>query len=254
MTDGRLVAIRWLAACSALLWLLPGYAIADLTVTWTDPWPVVLEAGWGLLFGVFVAVPFITLAVDPANVPAVVQLCAVAVVVVVAGVLAHNWQAIVTDAVLALQVIAILLIGGRRAFWRRLGPPQLSVALVLATIAGLVPWTVYAHSMFSADRENRPGGDITNGVDHYAVQGALGLVLIALTGLTATWPLRFLSTGLQVAVSAFYLGLVSLAHQDAVAGFSTFWSLMAMLWGVVVALAVLAARRGASPLSIAQQY
>jgi hypothetical protein len=46
-------AIRTAAVLFALTWLVfPGFGLADLMVTSNASWPVVLEAGWGLLFTV----------------------------------------------------------------------------------------------------------------------------------------------------------------------------------------------------------
>ena len=69
--------------------------------------------------------------------------------------------------------------------WRRRAARSPDVALVAL---GIVPWLAYAVDMWAANREGRPDSDITNGIDHYAVQGALGLALAVLPPLAALRP------------------------------------------------------------------
>ena len=53
----RILAASW--------FLLPGFGIIDLTVTWNPDWPQVLEAGWGLFISFFVGIPFAAIALRP---------------------------------------------------------------------------------------------------------------------------------------------------------------------------------------------
>jgi hypothetical protein len=229
----RQTSVQALAVFYALVWLLPGFAIIDLTVSWSSSWPVMLEAGWGLMFGALIAAPFIALAHTTDHTAAIVQLTVVCLVTGLASAISLAWQAAVLDAVLAAQILSIFLIGSPRS-WHWLGPAHLSVPLGVLTLVSIGPFGAYAFEMFAADRENRPDSDFTNGVDHYSIQGALALSLIALTGLAAWWPHRFLLAAIGVAVSAIYLGIVSAAHQGTPGGFSTTWSWASMLWGGAV--------------------
>ncbi|WP_344109559.1 hypothetical protein [Kribbella alba] len=238
MSNSRQTIARSLAIFYALLWLLPGFAIIDLTVTWSSSWPVMLEAGWGLLFGALVAAPFVALARTPDSTPAILQLTVVCLLVAIAAALSLNWQAAAHAAVLAVQIASIVLARSARS-WSGLGPPRRSVPLTVLAVLGFGPWIAYAFEMFAADRENRPDSDITNGVDHYSIQGALALALVALTALAAWWPRQFLLGAGGVAVAAMYLGIVSAAHQGTAGGFSTAWSWAAVLWGAGVGGAAL---------------
>ena len=60
--------------------------------------------------------------------------------------------------------------------------------------------------------------DVTMGVDHYAVQGALALALPALALLAAVWPCGRRLLGLGVGLCAGYVGLVSFAFPATWAG------------------------------------
>lgn len=60
------VAVRALALLFALSWLIiPGFGLIDLSVTWSPDWPVMLEAGRGLFFSVFVGLAFLVVALFP---------------------------------------------------------------------------------------------------------------------------------------------------------------------------------------------
>jgi hypothetical protein len=236
MSSTRRTVVRCLAGIYALLWLLPGFAIIDLTVTWDPSWPVMLEGGWGLMFGALVAAPFAALVLEPERPAAILQLTAVCISIALAAALSLAWEAAVLDAVLAAQIASIVL-GGSLRPRRQLGPPRLSVPLLIVAAVGSGPWIAYAFGMFAADRENRPDRDLTLGVDHYSVQGALALALVGLTYLAALWPKRLWPAAFGVAVSAAYLGIVSAAHQGTPGGFSTNRSWAAVAWGMAVAVA-----------------
>jgi hypothetical protein len=99
--------------------------------------------------------------------------------------------------------------------------------------------------MWAANREARFDSDVTNGVDHYSVQGALGLALAALPLLAGVradlWRLVPACCG----VAAAYLGLVSYAWPEAAGGFGRAWSVAAMAWGaLLVTVAAVDAVRG----------
>ena len=73
--------------------------------------------------------------------------------------------------------------------WRSWTASRGASAPMLALAAlGVVPWLAYALDMWAANRDERPDSDITNGIDHYAVQGALGLALAVLPLLAALRP------------------------------------------------------------------
>ena len=98
--------------------------------------------------------------------------------------------------------------------------------------------------MWSASRDERPDSDITNGIDHYAVQGALGLALAGLPLLAALRTALIPLVPVCAGISAAYLGLVSFAWQDAAGGFGRAWSAAAMAWGLgLVAVGLVAAFR-----------
>ena len=109
-------------------------------------------------------------------------------------------------------------------------------------LAGVIPWLAYALHMWALNRENRSDSDITLGIDHYSVQGALALSLAVLPVLAALREDARPFVPLCASLAAFYLGLVSLAWPSSPGGLGRAWSVAAMAWALSLA-AVTASRR-----------
>jgi hypothetical protein len=145
--------------------------------------------------------------------------------------------------VLAVETLVVAWLA--RSSWRSALVPRGPSAPMVALVAlGIVPWLAYAVDMWAANREGRPDSDITNGIDHYAVQGALGLALAVLPTLAALRPALTPLAPVCAGIAAGYLGLVSFAWEDAAGGFGRTWSAAAMAWGLcLVAVSLTAAVR-----------
>jgi hypothetical protein len=234
----RRAALRILAAVFALGWLvLPGFGLIDFAFAWAADWPQVLEAGWGVYFTFLVGAPFVLVAVRPGRLPvSVVQLAIATAVLAVSVVAADEPQLAWVPVAIAIETALLAWLGRLRLPESEALAP--SLPLLVVGLAGAVPWLLYAAAMYAANREGRPDADITNDIDHYSVQGAVGIAVVALVSVAALWPdgRRFIGT--CVGLSGAYLGLVSLAWADSPGGFEAGWSLAAIAWGVaVVALA-----------------
>lgn len=245
LRDVRSLVLRVLAGLFALSWIVfPGFGAIDLSVTWDADWPQVLEAGWGLFFTVLVGAAFAAVAVRPgASAPPVAQLAVATLALAVSVVAAREAPLAWVPVVLAVEAMAVAWLAGTslRAWTvsRGASMPMLALAAI-----GVVPWLAYALDMWSANRDERLDSDITNGIDHYAVQGALGLALAVLPPLAALRPALTPLVPVCAGISAAYLGLVSFSWQDAAAGFGRAWSIAAMAWGLcLVAVSVVAAVR-----------
>jgi hypothetical protein len=238
----RSVLTRVLAGLFAASWIvLPGFGVIDLSVTWSSEWPQVLEAGWGLFFTVLVGVAFLVIATRPRSAgPAVAQL-AVATIALAVSVVAGR-EAALTWVPVLLAVETVVVVWLARSSWRSALASRGANAPTLALAAlGVVPWLTYAVDMWAANREGRPDSDITNGIDHYAVQGALGLALAVLPALAALRPALIPLAPFCAGIAAAYLGLVSFAWEDAAGGFARTWSAAAMAWGLCLVAVSLAA-------------
>jgi hypothetical protein len=235
----RLLLARILAVLFALTWLVfPGFGLIDLSVTWDPGWPVVLEASWGVFMTVLVGGAFLAVAVTPhRTAPALVALLVTLAAWLLATAAGLEPQLLLFVGLLAVEGCIVLALLPRR---ERLRPASWSVSVPLLAVAavGVVPWLVHAEGMFAANRRNAGVliGDVTMGVDHYAVQGALAVALVALTVLAAVWPRVRRSLGIGVGLCAGYVGLVSFAFPGTWAGLSALWSALCMVWAVAVAV------------------
>jgi hypothetical protein len=236
--------VRALSALFAFGWIvLPGFGAIDLSVTWDPEWDQVLEAGWGLYFTVIVGVPFVLAAVRPsASRAGVVQLVVAVGVLAFSGLVALELGALVLGALLGLETAAVAWLA--RPDWPPERDAEMSRTLAVLAVVGAVPWLAYAIDMWALNRRELPEADITNSVDHYSVQGGVGLALAALPALAAARPGLRPLVPVCAGVVAGYLGLVSYAWPGAAGGFGRPWSVAAMAWGAaLVALAAIAVAR-----------
>jgi hypothetical protein len=229
------ILIRALLVLSTLTWwVLPGFGIIDLTVTWDPEWPVMLEAGWGLMFTIGVGLPFLVTAIRPSLARAALAQLYVVTAALVAGTVAGlEWQSWWIFVMLLLEVPLIFAIAPSTRLRR--SRPHLAL-LALAVIAAPAA-LVYAWDMAYLNRLGLPNSDITNFVNHYAVQAALALALIALPAVAALWPDARRLLGTSAALMAGYLGLVSYYWPGADGGFSAGWSVAVMVWASAVLVA-----------------
>jgi hypothetical protein len=239
----------------AISWLvLPGFGLIDLSVTWDADWPQVLEAGWGLFATAIVGAAFLMLAVRPrVSMPAVAQLAVATGSLAVSAVVARETGLLVLAALLGLEtaIVGGLLRGAWRdgmELWRPFS--RISRLLLLLAAVGAVPWLAYALHMWSLNREERSDSDITMGIDHYAMQGALALALVVLPLLAALRADLHPFVPVCAGAAACYLGLVSLAWPDAAGGLGRAWSIAAMAWGLALVAATFAHRIRSVPLDV----
>jgi hypothetical protein len=229
----RQTLLRVVAAVLSLTWLvLPGFGLLDLAVTWNRDWPQVLEAGWGLFATVVVGAAFAAVALRPSAMPvALVQLAAAAAALAVSAAAAAERGLLWLAVSLMAEVLVLLAVAGAR--------PRVTTGRVsrpLAAIGALAagPWLAYAVEMWAANRERRIDADLTMGIDHYSMQGALALAFVLLPAAATVAPSSRPFTPLCVGAAAAYLGFVSLAWPGAAAGLSRGWSLAATAWGVAL--------------------
>lgn len=242
----RLLVVRLLASLFALTWwVFPGFGLIDLSVSWDPEWPVVLEATWGVVMTVLVGGSFLAVAVTPRRTaPAEVTLLATCATWLLAAAAGLEWQLLGYVGVLVVEAAAL---GALLPDRERVRPVSWAVSRPLLGVAalGVVPGLLHAERMFASNRRDAGEiiGDVTMGVDHYAVQGALALALPALALVAAVWPRgrRFLGVG--VGLCAGYVGLVSYAFPGTWAGVSPLLSALCMAWGLAVAALALARRR-----------
>ena len=228
------ILIRVLLALLALAWFVaPGMGLIDLSVTWDEDWPVMLEAGWGLLCTVGLGIPTLIAAARPGHASAVsVQLYVVTAMLLVGVLLGREPQAWWFFVLLAVELVLLRVLGTESSP----GAAGRDNALLALAALGAPGWLPYAWWCFDQNRQSRFDADITMGTDHDAIQGALALALVALPLTAAIVGTGRRLLGTTTAMTAGYLGLLSLSWPDAVAGFDLGWSVAALAWGVLVGL------------------
>jgi hypothetical protein len=253
-TRTRLRAARTVAAAAAVFWAVFSFGLMDLLVVVLDDdrfaEAYLLETGWGLLFLVLVAVPFAALAHRPGTGLLLVQPLVVAAAVALSAAVAGYPTQLLAAALLVAWVAAVAGLGrsgGRVAppaplRARPLRPGPAVLVLVAAPAALVYAW----HQVHDWRAAGSP--DITLGLDHRPMQGALGLALLGVAVLAAlgagTRPPGWRVPVWTVAVSACWLGLVSAVYPALEGSLGRTLGVAVAVWGVAFAALAEAPVRG----------
>ena len=196
----------------------------------------VLDAGWGLVFGVVLPIGlFAQLRRPERRIAGIQQTGIVALALAVAAVIGAAWSYLALAAGIAAACAVLLTLHpARRTFLRR-GPRLEPAMLALAAVAA-VPSLVYAGRMASAQRRDLPPADaVSNGLHHWTVMTALGLLvllLVLLAGLrTAGWRIPAFSA--SIAAGGWAISCL-LAPASAAGSEGHGWAWAALAWAVVV--------------------
>lgn len=231
-------SMPWLVRGAAVLFALsslvvPGWGAIDLSVSWDPRWDTVLAAGWGVYFSVLVAVPFLVIAVRPSiAAPAVWTLYVAAGCLLIAAIIGLEYQIVGLLVWLGLGILVVAATG----VVERTHPPtrparRVEAAAAAAVAVTGVPWLVYGLRMAALNRRNLPGHEVSSGIDHYSVQFALSLALVALAVLASWWPRGRRQLGTYAGVCATYFGIVAYAWPNAADTLGSEWALAGMAWG-----------------------
>ncbi|QIK72054.1 hypothetical protein G7070_06960 [Propioniciclava coleopterorum] len=177
---GRVLLGRVLAWFCALVAAVPMFGLIDLGTVFglSDPqytWQVGVEASWGALFTFVIAAGFAQAGWTPTRAAQGVALPGLAAgsLAVAAAVFRDPAPLVVAGALLVATVAVAWILAARPQPRTR---PSLSAALVVSA-AGVPLWLGYAALTHAAWLRDPTVGDVTNGVDHWPVQAALGLTL-----------------------------------------------------------------------------
>ena len=208
---------------------LPGWV--DQTYVWEVP----LEASWGSLFTFLLGGAYAWVAWRPrAPWPALVLLAVCALALGVSAGAGLDWRPL---------ALAVGVAVSGRVLWGLAGQPpppapRLSPrwpALVVAAL-GVPLWSPYALDAFA---QSRAGvlGSVTQGIEHWPVQGALGVAVVLSALLLAVWDDGRPLMRVAVSLSGVYVGMAELAYPDRSGAMgSLLWGVGVTLWGLLVAL------------------
>lgn len=233
-----------LAALLALVAAVPFFGLIDLgtVIGLADPayrWNVPLEASWGALFTFFLAVPYACIAGAERPGPACLQLIVTAAALAIAGVAGAEPRLLLTGvAVLASAALLTVLDPRVSPAWR-IDAVSDRPAVLLA-VSGLAVWLPYTLSALARSRDGADGDEVTLGISHWPVQGAVGIALVlAAVAMVVRRPLRILRV--TVVLTGALLAGTALAYPDRLgATEGSVWAVLALVWTAAVAAAPLA--------------
>jgi branched-subunit amino acid permease len=244
----RVSRTRWLkvvAVVVALASLTINFGLIDLIDGYTgyvdQARNQVLDAGWGLVFGVIVPLGLLAQLRRPERrIAGIQQTAVVAFALAVAGIAGEEWWYLALAAGITGACAALLALHPARRTLLARGRHLEPVLLALAAVAA-IPCLVYAWRMVSAQRRDLPPADaVTNGLHHWTVMTALSLLVLLLVVLAALrttgWRLPAISA--SIAAGAWAISCL-LAPGSAAGSEGHAWAWTALVWGVVTLTATL---------------
>jgi hypothetical protein len=240
--------LRVVAGLALVVSLVLNFGIVDL-LTALDPAPEwepvrLLEAGWGIVFGILLPIGLAAqLRRGGGPVATVQQLFVLVTALAIATLLtlkAHEWLLVGFWAAVIAAIAA--LHPARKQLLTRPGKPDPILAVVAAL--ALVPAAIYAAQMAANHRAGLPGDD-TNGFQHWTVQAALPIALVGLVALSALQTDGWRVPAITAAIGAATLGLFAIVDKGSAGDLATGWGAGALEWGIVVLLATARAHRRA---------
>jgi hypothetical protein len=201
----------------------------------------VLDAGWGLVFGVIVPLGLLAQLRRPERrIAGIQQTTVVAFALAVAGIAAEAWWYLALAAGVTGACAGLLALHPTRGTFLTRGRYLEPVLLALAAVAA-IPCLVYAWRMASAQRRDLPPADaVTNGLHHWTVMTALPLLVLLLVVLaslrTTGWRIPAISA--SIAAGAWAISCL-LAPELAAGSEGHGWAWAALVWGAVTLTATL---------------
>lgn len=244
------IAGRIYAVVAVMFWaVLPGFGIIDLTTMFDDnsfyAAVAALETSWGVLFTFVIALAFAAAAVRPSYLwPAMTLLWLTTAALLASALLGLQWQPAVVGLVLGVMSLGLLLSAKRAQIKPPLAAPHAHWPLLALAVAALPFWWLYAATAFAASRAGgSPSEFHTMGVDHWPIQGALGLTMATGTLVAALWPAMRSLFRISLSLSAATLAASWLMHPNTSGGIDNrLLATAAVVWAVMIALTANAER------------
>ena len=195
----------------------------------------VLDAGWGLVFGVILPLGLLAQLRRPERrIAGIQQTAVVAFALAAAGVAGEEWRYGAFAAGLAGLCAVLVALHPARASFRARGERVEPVMLALAAVAA-VPSLVYAWRMASAQRRDLPPADaVSNGLHHWLVMTALALSVLLLVLLAALRTMGWRIPAISASIGAGGWAISCLlAQESAVGSEGHAWAWAVIGWAVV---------------------
>ena len=250
---------RWGALLVAFWSAVMFYGAIDLAVvpTQDDGFydSYLLETGWGILFTFLVPLPLVLFAVHLEQLVHVHQLLAVSAGIVLASLFAPSAGQLVLGLFLAGVGALLLVVAAGRPrvprWWRTAGGArglagQVEPALTVLALVALVAGIAYAVDTTRALHDGETD-DITWNLRHLPMQAALGLALAGTALVTAAGAgiraAGWRASAVTPALSAAWLGVVSVLYPDHTASLGSAGGVAAAVWGALFLGTALVVRR-----------
>ena len=241
----RTTGLKAVALLVALASLTINYGLIDLIDGYTgyvdQARNQVLDAGWGLVFGVILPLGLLSQLRRPERrIAGIQQTAAVGFVLALAGAAGEEWRYMALAAgLIAACAVLLALHPARRTFLAR-GQHADRVLLALAAVAA-VPSLVYAWRMASAQRRDLPPADaVSNGLHHWTVMTALGLLVLALVLLAALRTQGWRIPAMSASIAAAGWAISCLLAPELPAGSEGHpWAWAVIVWAVATLAATL---------------
>lgn len=228
------VLVRVLSFVFAVSWLIPpGWGAVDLGVTWDADWETILEGSWGLFFTVGTALPFVVIGCLPRCAgPAFAQLWLVATALLAGLVLGGQWHGLWMVALLIVEILLVSF-GRQRERWLPFDLAPAPALLALAAV-GAAPWLVHAWGVARLTDDLLVPHDLTNEIDHYAVQASFAIAMVALPTVAGLWRRGRRLLAASAGISGVYFTVLCLAWPDKAAALDGGWAVAGLAWSVAV--------------------
>ncbi len=234
-------AARIAAVLLALVAALGLLGLIDLftLLGWVDQsyvWEVPLEASWGSLFTFLVAGSCLWVALFPgAPWPALVQLGISALSLAVSAAVGLDWRPLALAVGIAVSGLGLWQLLGRPPADLG-GPPSVQRAVLAVALLGFPLWLPYASVAFERSRTGVLGS-VTQGIEHWPVQGAVAVALVLAALVLAVYEDGRPLLRVAVSLSAVWIGMAELAYPDRDGAMgSVLWGVGVTLWGLLVAV------------------
>jgi hypothetical protein len=249
---------RWLKAVAlvaALASLTINFGLIDLIDGFTgyvdQQRNQILDVGWGAVFGVILPFGLLSQLRRPERrIAGVQQTSVVALALALAGAAGESWRYVLLAAgVAGVSAVVLALHPARQTFLARGQQPEPAMLVLAAAAAG--PALVYAWRMASAQRRDLPPADaVSNGLHHWTVMAALGLLVPLLVLLAALGTSGWRIPAISASISAGAWAISCLLAPAAAAGSEGHaWAWTVFAWAVMTFAAAAWPRTRARPLA-----